>query len=354
VKTLLVGSQSNLLLAATSTQLVAVTNTFVAASRSIFGGSTKSFDPAETLAMGGATIGGAITSTSTRRDIGVTTLECCRSESVAAARATIGSASWSASPLHDGDGLARYYPLWLNDRAVLEASEPTPDESLLATIRVTGRDIAHPEMSNVVDAAGIGEIRDGENGKLCEIPEQFRLSRYYDLPLVGALEPQPLDGLDLPRVPVLQWEWSRGFTVSMLYRYRPLRQEQTLFSLSPSLRVGVTWMGELTVEIELENGDKLNAWSTQRLPADDWKHVALTYDPDRRLVSVHLEGTKVIGVAFTRALGVVDACYFGRWNGGSLINGEAQDLRIYNSVLRPEFIAAEVNSYCADWVEVAH
>jgi hypothetical protein len=352
VKTLLVGSQSNLLLAATSTQLVAVTNTFVAASRSIFGGSTKSFDPAETLAMGGATIGGAITSTSTRRDIGVTTLECCRSESVAVARATIGSASWAAWPLHDGDALARYYPLWLNEHDVLDASTPILKPDVLATLNATGRDIAHQ-----ISAAGIGANVDSTEGKLCEIPEQFRLGRYYDVPLPTLLDPQPTpaqSGEPVPRPLVPQWEWTRGFTATVLYRYRPIRQEQTIFSLSPALRVGVTWLGELTASADLENGERLNAWASTRLPAAVWSHVAVTYDPARRQVRIYLDGVSKILVSLHRPLGTVDACYLGRWNGGSLMHGESQDLRIYNSVLRTEFIQAEVNSYCADWVEIAN
>ena len=300
---------------------------------------------ASTVVVGGATlmagdvgyeetkakvaIGGASTFEQLRRSM-ATVLECCRDASATSAQVRFGSATWHASPKTDADGLARYYPLWL------VARDASGD----------GRDIAH-----AINAGGVSTIQDGEDGKMCELPEQFRLGRYYDVPITSVLDPQP-SGLSDTDPAILQWEWSRGFTASLLYRYRAVRQEQSLFSLSPVLRFGVSWLGELAVEVTLENGNKLNAWSTQRLSAVDWSHIGCTFDPDRMLVAMHLNGARVIELPFTRAIGAVDGCYIGRWNGGSLMNGEAQDVRIYDSVLRTEFIAAESNSYCADWVEV--
>ena len=313
------------------------------------GGATSDAVSSESIpAVGGVAVGGSATLVVVRRDL-ATMLECCRSASAAGGRVTLGSATWTASPKTDGDNLARYYPLWLNERDVYDANNPFPRGDLLARLKVIGRDIAHQ-----LDAGANGPMAASENGKMCEIPEQFRLGRYYDVPLPTPLDPQPGDGLGVLTngTVIQQWEWSRGFTASMLYRYRPVRQEQSLFSLSPAVRWGVSWLGELIVEITLENGDKVRKWSTQRLSVDDWSHLAFTFDPWRQLVRVYLNGVIVIDVPFTRAIGSVDACYIGRWDGGSLMNGDAQDVRIYDSVLRSEFVAAEVNSYCADWVEV--
>lgn len=309
-----------------------------------FGGAISEVKPA----MGAAVVGGGATVLVVRREL-ATMLECCRVASAAAGRVTFGSATWAASPKTDGDSLARYYPLGLNVRDVYDANIPIPRGDVLAALKASGRDIAHQ-----VTAGASGVLADSENGKMCEVPEQFRLGRYYDVPLTTSMDPQPQDGLgELPTsVVIKQWEWSRGFTASMLYRYRPVRQEQSLFSLSPAVRWGVSWLGELAVEISLENGDKLRKWSTQRLSVDDWSHIAFAFDPLRKAVRVYLNGVVVLDVAFTRAVGAVDGCYVGRWDGGSLMNGDAQDVRIYDSVLRTEFVAAEVNSYCADWVEV--
>jgi hypothetical protein len=350
-KTLLVGDTRNLLVQATSTLLVGVSTVSASTGRTAIGGNTTAFNVQRSL--GKVAVGGTVNIQFNRRNSGASVLQCCLDASSAGGRVTFGSATWDASPLQDGDGIARYHPLWLDDHEVLEASQlPDPAAAVaqLATLQSVGRDIAHE-----LDAAGVGPIMDSVDGKMCEIPEQFRLGRYYDVPLAPLLDPQPKVPIgDLPiDPPVLQWEWSRGFTASMLYRYRPVRQEQSLFSLSPSVRYGVSWLGELTIEVTLENGDKLNAWSTQRLSSTQWSHIAFTFDPHRQLVAMHLNGSHAVQVEFSRPIAAVNGCYIGRWNGGSLMNGDAQDFRIYDHVQRAEFIAAEVDSYCADWVEVA-
>jgi hypothetical protein len=367
-KTLLVGDTRNLLVQATSSLLVGVSTVSASTGRAsvtdrttyqtirpstgrlVLGSRTVEFELERTL--GKVAVGGTVNIQFNRRNSGASVLQCCVDASSAGGRVTFGAATWDASPLQDGDGMARYHPLWLDDHEVLEANElpnPAAAAAQLATLQSVGRDIAHE-----LDAAGVGPIMDSVDGKMCEIPEQFRLGRYYDVPLAQLLDPQPRVPIGAPPIepPVLQWEWSRGFTASMLYRYRPVRQEQSLFSLSPAVRFGVSWLGELTIEVTLKNGDKQQAWSTQRLSSIDWSHIAFTLDSHRNLVAVHLNGLRVVELSLAQSIGLVDGCYIGRWNGGSLLNGEAQDVRIYNSVLRSEFIAAEVDSYCADWVEV--
>jgi hypothetical protein len=309
-----------------------------------FGSATRVLNPKET--KGRVALGGSTTITVLRSSgVDVSVLSCCRSASETNTRVTFGSATWHASVKTDGDGLARYHPLWLDDSQVLAATLPILNQSALDIIHATGRDIAHH-----VDAVGFGAIQASVDGKMCELPEQFRTDRYYELSLGTIRDPQP-EGL-FPQDPLaLQWEWSRGFTVTMLYRYRPIKQEQTLFSLSPALRFGITWFGELTVEIQLANGEKVQAWSSVRLPTEQWSHIAMTFDPGRSLVRVHLNGVPVITQELA-AIGSVDACYIASWDNASLLYGEAQDVRIYDSILRTEFIDAEVDSYCADWIEV--
>jgi hypothetical protein len=305
-------------------------------------GATRQFNSNEAISR--LRIGGATITTVQRGERpSVAVIDCCRSTSVAGASLQLGGATWDASRKTAADGLARYYPLWRDDQAAIDAEKA----GTAAQLAFISRDIAHG-----IDAGASGPMIAAANGRLCEVPEQLRGARSFDLPIDTLRDPQPeLQPGDEP-YQFRQWEYASGFTVSMLFRRYEQKQEQTLFSLGDSLRVGVSWLGEVVIEATLADGSIVRNWSTARLPTGEWRHVAFTFEP-RGLARAYIEGAGAASVNVASGLGAVDYSAIGRWAGGSLLWGDLQDVRIYDHVKRSEFVASEASSYCADWVEVA-
>ncbi len=219
------------------------------------------------------------------------------------------------------------------------------DTVLEAEIISTGRDLA-----NQHEAVATGGWLEAEDGIICEDPEQWRLSRYYEIPIDIASEFQPPADSGLPERP--QFNFVEGFTLSMWFRWAEIRQEQTLFSLDPALRFGVSWLGELIVFAEMADGTNDDEWSAERLTSGQWAFLALRFQPAVQRIDALLDAQRVLTLDLPKPLAEVEECFLGRFRDGSLLNGDVQDVRIYHDVRSIEFLEAEKDSYCADWVEV--
>lgn len=303
----------------------------------IIGGATREYNAEETtgrVAMGGAT---SIT-VNRRSGVEASVLACCVTATTAAARCTFGGATWDASVESNADGLARYYPLWLD---TLELSTST-----VAALQSFGRDIAHS-----IESQGFGTMLASDNGKMCETPEQFRGGRWYSVPIdvVDPVQPEA-GGRDADAPEELQWQYARDWTATMLVRRYDARQDQCLVALGDGLKFGLSWLGELSIEAILENGTELRRWSTQTLTTGQWSHVAINYTPTH--CRVYLNGVLAVELVLTKPIATPEYFQIAQHAGGSLLWADVQDVRIYDHRKRVQFLLAESESYCADWIEV--
>lgn len=212
-----------------------------------------------------------------------------------------GSASWWAAN-RVGDGLQRWHPLAEHG----------------------GVDIAHGQ-----DAEGFGEL-DLIDGIICETAEQFRANRYYELAF-----PKYWDGL----------------TITFWFRYVENIFEQTLFSYDPSLRLGVTWLGEPVIQVRWFDETEQEVFCDP-IEKDKWLHFALRFNPSEEL-GLFIDGQKVCGIDNPKDFfDVADAgSFIGNLQNGSFINGDVQDFRIYHGARSWEWIKAERDSFCEQWIE---
>lgn len=257
------------------------------------------------------TMDGGVEITSTTRDsffhpsascqIIDTTIFCgCVDPINIAGGATFGTESWVATD-NDADGLHSWHPL---------ATE-------------TETEIAHRHYPL---AFGDLEI---SNGIICEPAEKFRSNRYYQLATYPSY-----------------WH---GFTTTLWYKFFPNENEQTLFSIDPALRLGITWLGEPTIAVQWDDGTAEQIYSDP-LSLDEWHHIAIRFNPSEAL-ELFVDGVLASQTVTTGDFfGVADLAYIGNFENGSYIIGDMQDVRIYHGARSHEFIKAERDSFCQQWI----
>lgn len=211
----------------------------------------------------------------------------------------IGGSSWFAANKY-GDGLFAYYPLGEHDTD----------------------DIARGR-----DAIANGEL-DLTKGILCETAEQFRQQRYYEIP---------------------NFNYWQGFTATWWFKSAPVIFESTLLSFDPSLRVGLTWLGETVIQARWFDETDVEAYG-QPIEHNKWLHFALRFAPNEDL-TLFIDGETSIVIRDARDFfDVASATFIGSLQGGSFISGDMQDFRIYDQAKSNEFIEAERLSYCRPFI----
>lgn len=168
-------------------------------------------------------------------------------------------------------------------------------------------------------------------GILCEPAELLDGRQFYELPfaLPGSL------------------------TVSLWLRPAAVRLEQTVLSLGPYLRLGLSFLLEPIVSVNRGLASEVNI-TGPRLPAGEFLHMAYVIDDASGEARIYVDGAAIElrrdGQAGKRPAipAVADRSppVFSRYGIGSGLHGAAQDLVIRSAALTPAEIAAEHASYC--------
>ena len=187
---------------------------------------------------------------------------------------------------------------------------------------------AGEDIANDNDATAYGSA-DITKGKLCEYAEQFRSYRYYKVP---------------------EFNYWDGFSFSVLYRYSENNLETTIFSLSPALRVGLSWMAEPVIQATWTDKSVGEAWGE---PIDKTKfiHFAFNYKPSDE-ASIYINGELSCSVYSKLFLSEVQDIFIGKYDNGGYAIGDMQDFRLYNFAKPGVFWKNESDSYNAGFISI--
>lgn len=174
------------------------------------------------------------------------------------------------------------------------------------------------------------------SGILCEQAEVFDGRQAYSLPFA-------LDDV---------------ITVSGWHRPRYSRFETTLLSVGDNLRFGLSWSLEPIIVIN-QNADTEAIISAAAITADQWHHLAFVRDGheyriyvDGLPVDLFFEGNAVkiarADVAVAPGLAIISS-----YRGGGGLFGPTQDIIVRAAALEAHEIAAEYQSYCTAFFEIA-
>ena len=167
----------------------------------------------------------------------------------------------------------------------------------------------------------IGDL-DIAAGIQCEPSERFNSNRYYKLD------------------PIEYWN---GFSMSCWMKFNDSIQEQTVFSISPVLRVGRSWQNEPLIDCDWIDSTSDKVWGSAI--DNEWHLWTFNFKPNVE-VAIYIDGEKSVELEQPKQfLNQSKANYFGLFKNGGYLNGNAQELRIYNKPRSISEIKGEYTAY---------
>ncbi len=176
----------------------------------------------------------------------------------------------------------------------------------------------HDLLDGEVTASGVLEITPG---LFCDTAERFTSNRFYALPM---------------------FEYYNGFSLSVWYRTRKTLQEQTVFSINPGLRIGVSWNQEPLIEATWDDATTTNDWGDSLDTL--WHLWSINFNPFSEL-SIFIDGNLSASVRPKRFLSPSNEVFIGRHKDGGYLRGDMQDFRLYDRPRGASEIDAEYQAY---------
>lgn len=204
---------------------------------------------------------------------------------------------------------------------------------------------------------------DGTGGKILAEDEEVDTSLVPTIDAGVFCQPsQHFDGRQSIHIEPDNLSDNQGFTASLWAKFETFYKTRTFYSRGFNdgtntyvVALGHSFLNTLAVQVNVvaENGtisEKLMFGSTT-LVQDAWNHVAVTYDQSD--IRLFVNGVAVGTLATSGTLlPLENECFLGQLNGAQNLEGNLQELHVFPEAKSANYLKAEYDAFCADFVEV--
>lgn len=204
----------------------------------------------------------------------------------------------------------------------------------------------------------------GTGGKILLEDETLDLTT---VPLIDAgvfCQPsQHFDGRQMIHIQQDDLDTNHDLTVSIWSKYETYYKTRTFYSRGFTsfdgdyyvISLGHSFLNRVAVQVEVmtANGtitEQIQFGGTTLTP-DTWYHTALTYDGTT--IRLYLNGVEDGSIAVAGALmPLTNECFLGQLNSAQNLRGNLQELHVFPECKNEDYLKAEYDAFCSDFVEV--
>ncbi len=196
------------------------------------------------------------------------------------------------------------------------------------------------------DGSDLSLVPTRDSGVYCQFSQHFVQRQYITLPPDNI----PMD---------------QGFSVSLWGKINTYNVPRCFFSRGHTttsgdewaFSLGYTFLNQIEARVQILGLDgaakTYSAVGSTWLSEDQWYHLAASWEPGIGLklyLNGEQDGQKSVPESLLQP--VSSESYFGRWNDGSHLTGNLQDVRLHPVVRSEAWFAAEYQSYCGSFLTV--